>query len=388
MIRVAFRPLGDGRWIGGQNYLWNLLFAVLADPGRRIQPVLQTRAGADLGDLRALPGLEIVTGGVLDSFLARRAGSLGRRILGRDPTQEAVLRRHRIDVFSHAPPFGPRWKIPWVYWIPDLQHRSFPSLFTAEDCVQRDADYRTAVRNARVVLLSSEVAKRDLLAFAGEAAARKARVVRFVAQPRLPPSGPIPLADLQARWSIPARFFHLPNQFWKHKNHLQVVEALSLVAARAPDLVMVATGAAQDHREPAFPATVLDRVRELGLESRFRHLGVVPFADLVSLMVHSVAIVNPSRFEGWSTTVEEAKSLGKHLVLSDIPVHREQAPPRARWFPLDDARALADVLVDAWTHWDPAAERTAMEDARVELPGRTRAFAQEYSSVIEEVARG
>lgn len=33
--------------------------------------------------------------------------------------------------------------------------------------------------------------------------------------------------------------------------------------------------------------------------------------------------VNPSFYEGWSTTVEEAKSIGVPLLLSDIPVHRE-----------------------------------------------------------------
>lgn len=47
-----------------------------------------------------------------------------------------------------------------------------------------------------------------------------------------------------------------------------------------------------------------------------------------TLMKHAIAIINPSLFEGGSTTVEEAKSLLKVIILSGIPVHREQNPRR------------------------------------------------------------
>ncbi len=42
-------------------------------------------------------------------------------------------------------------------------------------------------------------------------------------------------------------------------------------------------------------------------------------------MLCSTALINPSQFEGWSTTVEEAKSLGVKMLLSDLEVHKEQA---------------------------------------------------------------
>ena len=34
--------------------------------------------------------------------------------------------------------------------------------------------------------------------------------------------------------------------------------------------------------------------------------------------------INPSKFEGWNTGVEEAKMMKKHLILSDLSIHREQ----------------------------------------------------------------
>ena len=49
------------------------------------------------------------------------------------------------------------------------------------------------------------------------------------------------------------------------------------------------------------------------------------------------ALINPSRSEGWSTTVEEAKSFGVPMILSDIDVHREQTGGTARYFGAEDA---------------------------------------------------
>ena len=37
-----------------------------------------------------------------------------------------------------------------------------------------------------------------------------------------------------------------------------------------------------------------------------------------------IAFINPSFYEGWSTINEEARSLNKHIFLSNIPGHVEQ----------------------------------------------------------------
>ena len=51
------------------------------------------------------------------------------------------------------------------------------------------------------------------------------------------------LAELRRRLGVPQRYFLLPNQFWKHKNHAVVVEALAIAVRREPALVVLATGA-------------------------------------------------------------------------------------------------------------------------------------------------
>ena len=55
-------------------------------------------------------------------------------------------------------------------------------------------------------------------------------------------------------------------------------------------------------------------------------------------------IIQPSFFEGWSTSIEDSKALGRPLVCSDIPVHREQVPDALGFFDPMKPEILADLL--------------------------------------------
>jgi glycosyltransferase involved in cell wall biosynthesis len=147
---------------------------------------------------------------------------------------------------------------------------------------------------------------------------------------------------------------------------------------------VIATGNTADYRRPAYFGELMQRRAEAGVESEFRCLGVVPYEDVAGLARGAVALLNPSLFEGWSTSVEEAKSLGKAILLSDIDVHREQAPERGVYFPPNDAGALADLMWREWNQFDPDQEVRAAATAKQQLPARRLAFAQTYSAIATE----
>jgi hypothetical protein len=385
MIRVGFRLIGGAAWQGGRNYLWNLLYAITKHAADRIQPVLLLAPNEEPDDL-ALDGVELFrTGALTDSSPARALGRAMKLVRGPNLVEEHWLHRARIDVYSHAPPVGTRvtGRTPTISWVPDLQHRHLPELAATREGFMRDLLFREMLRDATIVLVSSETALRDLREFYPTGRAMR-RVLRFVGQPRVPVSDMIPLAQLRQSFGVPSRFFHLPNQLWKHKNHGLVVDALREV----PDAVVVATGPTEDYRHPGLLTTLLERVKELGLGDRFVHLGLVSFREMLSLMTHSVAVINPSRFEGWSTTVEEAKSLGKRVLVSDLAVHREQAPARGSYFPVDAPSVLAAQMREAWASHDPTADARATEEAAGNLPARTRAFANTYAALARDALRG
>jgi glycosyltransferase involved in cell wall biosynthesis len=169
-----------------------------------------------------------------------------------------------------------------------------------------------------------------------------------------------------------------------HKNHRLVVEAIGLLARRGCHVTVVSTGHHWDYRHPKHYAQLQSRIAELDIESSYLRLGVVPFTDMIGLMKESICVVNPSRFEGWSTTVEEAKALGKFVLLSDIPVHREQSPRYCAFFDVDDVEGLADLM---WARWQQAADQgdrvPETEIAAAHRENRA-AFAKRYRKIVEQ----
>ena len=101
-------------------------------------------------------------------------------------------------------------------------------------------------------------------------------------------------------------------------------------------------------------------------------------------MRQSLAMLQPSLFEGWSTPVEEAKSLGKSIVLSNIPVHVEQSPPGVRYFDPTDAAALAVCLVEVHETQQPGPDAELEAAARDALPLRTREYGEVFMNMVDD----
>jgi glycosyltransferase involved in cell wall biosynthesis len=150
------------------------------------------------------------------------------------------------------------------------------------------------------------------------------------------------------KFGLPEKFFYLPNQFWKHKNHLMVVKALGLLKKMGQCVHVVCSGNQNDYRHPQYWQDLHRAISENGVAEQLILLGMIPADDVFPLLRQSIAVINPSLFEGWSTTVEEAKSLGKRVLLSDIPVHVEQDPPGSTYFVRNDPEDLAQKMQELW----------------------------------------
>ena len=301
-----------------------------------------------------------------------------------DPFLERFLRSHGIDVLSHSDFLGRGAALPAICWIGDFQHRELPQYFRKRDRLYRDRDFRMQCQHATRILLSSYDAQRALKSFE-PSCVEKSRVLQFVAQPHLG-GQTTELATLQERYGFTSPYFHVPNQFWAHKNHRLILDALAILKGRGQLVLVISTGATEDPRQPRHFEQMMAHARAIGVLGSFRTLGVIPYGDLVGLMVNAVALINPSRAEGWSTSVEEAKSLGKRIILSNLPVHLEQAPPDGIYVGPNDANGLADAMWRVWTTSEPDAARDRSARAARELPGRVRAFAERYQEIVLEVS--
>ena len=101
-------------------------------------------------------------------------------------------------------------------------------------------------------------------------------------------------------------------------------------------------------------------------------------------MRQSVCVLNPSLFEGWGYTVDEARSVGKRVLLSDIPAHREQDPPKAMFFDPQDCGDLVKKLRQIWGETAPGADVELEAEARRSLSDRLRAYKEAFVSIVQE----
>lgn len=382
-IRTAFTLPDRRRWTGGYQYFVNL-FRVLSEHGRgQVTPVVFVPEDCEEGVLAPLNGAmaEIVRSRV---FSGSRAGMrLANAMLGgSDRAAAGVYREHEVKVvFESACYHGWRFPYPTIAWLPDFQHRRLPAVFSRLAWVQREAGFRAQIASARAIMLSSEASRAECEAYY-PASRGRTRVVRFAAA--LPAEALSASENPAAVHGLPAEYFYLPNQFWAHKNHRVVIDALAVLRARSVDVTVAASGAAVDYRHPRLLQELEAKVAGLGLQKNFRFLGLVPRADVYGLMRRAAAVVNPSLSEGWSTAVEEARALGVRMVLSDIAVHREQAAD-AIFFDPHSADSAADAIEQALRAARAQTGKVAQISASTN-GDRLRAFAWDFESLVQEAA--
>lgn len=384
-VRVAFTLFGGHGWTGGINYLRNLISALSEIPGKPVTPVLFVAPDTPSALLNEiLPYLSeppVAVPGWSSAPISRLRRLWFSAVLQNDRVSLEMFQRQQIDVvFVHAAWYGIRFSLPTLAWIADFQHRHLPKMFSLANRLRRDLGYAALSRCATAIMLSSQDARGDCEHFYP-----RSRGKTFVLPFAVRIDAKDTLTDPEVvvrRYALPRRYFFLPNQLWKHKNHLNLLQALSILKERGSQIVVVASGNPVDSRNPRHPESVLDMARKLGLAESFRFLGLVPYCDLIALMRASLAVVNPSLFEGWSTTVEEAKALGVPLLLSDLEVHREQTKGvEALYFNPHLPPAIADTLDYAWQNM--AAHRADREAAAVQRYADDRAhFAASFAEKV------
>ena len=379
VVAINF-PFADTSWVGGANSIRYLLNAYHQLPDRLLDLVIVAPTMIPGIIAKSLPPLPVWHTALLDdgsrmSFVRR----IVRRLTGRDWIMEQWLRRRGAALFSHADPLGVGAGLPVIGYVTDLSVHHLTDLYSEEDLAVQQRYINRILASVDTVLLMSHAVDRDFDRFYG-----KQRAIREVAHvvPIVPSRDRAAETSAIQHYGLPENFFYLPNKFWVHKNHAVMVEALGILRAAGTPLCVVCSGVTGDERQPGHFDALMARVAELGIADDFRVLGLIPGADVNALLRASIAVVSPSLHEGWGLTIAEAREMGKAVILSDIPVFREQAPSRARFFDPDDAHALAAILYDAETRFDRMLDDQAQDGAATTYRANQDAYARRYETIV------
>jgi glycosyltransferase involved in cell wall biosynthesis len=229
-----------------------------------------------------------------------------------------------------------------VAWIPDFQDYYYPENFEKKYIYYRQLHHKQIVQKGYNIIFSSHNANNDFIKFYPQST-NKLFVVNFASILNNDYSKLDSNALIQ-KYALKERYFISPNQFWKHKNHITVLKAAKILSEHNFDFQIVFTGKEVDQRNPEHFKELKQYVTEHRLENVIKFLGFIDRNEQLQLMNHSIAVIQPSLFEGWSTVVEDCKSIGKYVILSDIDVHKEQLDQNVRFFKKDDPQDLANAI--------------------------------------------
>lgn len=382
-LRIAV-PLGGGvGWIGGVIYVRNLIYCLAALPPEERPTVKIVGAlNADEHLLREMMQLSFVE--AFSPYIWARRNKAVRwglskieqvltRIFGAGASPELW----GADVVYPAmrATGGPQRLL---YWIPDFQHLRLPAMFSAEERDTRSAGYQRIADSDGTLVLSSLDALKDFNEFFPGAKV-KTQVWNFCTV----------LTDNEAggqnphdAYGLPEKYLYVANQFWAHKDHMTAFEALAALKARGIEIALVCTGAEHDYRNRDHMAKLKAVIAEHGLEDQVHFLGLVARNDQIEIFRHAAGVLQPSLFEGWSTVVEDTRAIGRPIVLSDIGVHVEQAPPHSRYFKAGDAEDLANVLAEWWPGLKAGPDAAAEDEAATQGQLRQQRTGREFIKIV------
>ncbi|ROQ22530.1 glycosyltransferase [Gallaecimonas pentaromativorans] len=332
-------------WMGGVNYYVRICEALdkMALP---IEVVVFMPPGTPDYIRASFEKMSFVSCKVVDSTKQSFKDLITALVSGLDPTVNKLLRLHNINmVIENAAFYGWRTRFRVISWVPDLQHAFLPHFFSLSTRVKRDFGFFLQSLFRKDIIVSSQDTKRSFLERYRVSDRCKIKVVRFSPNVVGTERPLLSLDKLQSKFGFRQPYIFMPNQYWPHKNQKLVVEAIQHLreSGRKP-LQVISTG--------NFNTECYKQINEFlernELLDDYKVLGFVSNDELESLLYYSKALLNPSLFEGWNSSVEDAKARKKFLILSDIPVHREQADINVSFFGVNDKRQLAELLDESF----------------------------------------
>jgi glycosyltransferase involved in cell wall biosynthesis len=296
---------------------------------------------------------------LLDSMFGESWRPMGREISTGEPG--ASLRG--VDLYFCPSGLIARWAqgVATVVTLVDVQEAYYPRWFSLRERWSRLYHHRAATRRATRVLTISEFSKRSIAACYQVPAAKIA--VAYLAPAADLGTPPAAAAAVLAR--LPPRFVLYPANFWPHKNHARLLEALALARDQhGVRIACVLTGArVAGGFDPA------PMVQRLQLHDQVVTLDYQSEAMLAALYRRATLLVFPSLFEGFGLPIVEAMAAGCPVASSDRTSLPEIGGDAAIYFDAASPASIADAIIMLWRD----------EARRHQLIGRGRERALRFS---------
>jgi glycosyltransferase involved in cell wall biosynthesis len=294
-----------------------------------------------------------------EEFLVQKPSTplaLDPNLVNFDYATADALKKNGIDLLLVLSPNIPAFsfRLPFVVPIFDLNHRlqpEFPEVSAFGETNLREHFYINTCKYATLVLVDSEIGKADVLKFYGHLIDEdRIRILPYYPPiERRPRPDAQDLARLRAKYNLPSRYFFYPAQFWPHKNHALILQAIKRIADETGEAVpVVFCGAYWTYLMAQNFKDLMALALKLGIADRVRYLGSVPDEDMPALYTLSAGLVMPTFFGPTNIPPLEAWHFGRPAIVSDVRGAREQNGDASLLVDPRSPQTLADAMQRVW----------------------------------------
>jgi len=205
--------------------------------------------------------------------------------------------------------------LPYIFTVWDLCHRDhpeFPEVSANGEFSWRENLYRNAINRSYLTLSDSDELNQLIEGRYGTDRDR------LLAMPFQPASFVLDAArhdftDITKRFTLPSDYLFYPAQFWPHKNHVRILEALAKLKTEGRHYSAVFCGGEQRSSNKSH---IQSTAKKLGLADQVVFLGFVDEPELRVLYSLAKVLVMPTYFGPTNLPPLEAWALNKPLIYS------------------------------------------------------------------------
>lgn len=283
----------------------------------------------------------------------------------RPSVSDGTLERLGVDAVHFATQDAFLTSLPSIYQPHDLLHVHFPHFLTPRQREYRETHYPLHCERARYVVAMTTWGKSDL-AQQLNLPTEKIRVVPWapVVSAYEKPS-PAALAKTAGTYELPEDFLFYPAQTFPHKNHLGLLEAISILRDRHRLRISVVCSGLQNDFFPR----IARRMTQLGLSDQVKFVGFVTPEVVQCFYAGAKALIFPSHFEGWGMPICEAFAWDLPVACSNATSLPNLTEDAALLFDPNDPDEMADAVARLWEE----------EELRTELVRRGRRRVADFS---------
>ncbi len=209
-----------------------------------------------------------------------------------------------------------------IGYIFDLQHEYLPDNFSKLIINHRRRQIEN-LSKLNFFLVNSKKTKNDIIKFHKTYQKKKIMIVPFT--PNIQKKFLIQNIDISNFYNSSKNYFITCNGLWKHKNHIMLLDAFKQYLKKNGKYNLILTGDSNNVKDRSYIKKIRLRLKDSIFKDRVFYLGNINKKYQVQLLKNSIALIQPSLFEGGpgAGAVNEAIAIDLPVIVSDIEIHKE-----------------------------------------------------------------